>query len=122
MSEHWTEKIQSQSGEGCNVAGRIKVNKVVGNLLFSPGKSFQSNGMNMQEMVPYLKDGEVHNWGHVVESFRFESDEEAYKITQKVEMMNKLGWTRMPLDHHYAHVSGRPPENYIFNANGFAFL
>lgn len=61
--------------------------------------------MNMHDLVPYLQDNQVHNWGHVVESFRFESDEEGYKISQKVEMMEKLGWRRMPLDHYYAHVS-----------------
>lgn len=108
VSEHWTEKIQAQSGEGCNVAGRIKVNKVVGNLLFSPGRSFQLNGINMHDMVPYLRDGEVHHWGHVIENFRFESDEETYKISQKVEMMEKLGWGSMPLDKYFAHA--RNPE------------
>jgi hypothetical protein len=80
------------------------VNKVVGNMLFSPGKSFQTNSLTVNDLVPYLRDGEVHHWGHVVESFRFESDEETYKISQKAEMVNKLGWTTMPLDRHYAYV------------------
>ncbi|KAF8322629.1 Sec1-domain-containing protein [Clavulina sp. PMI_390] len=111
VSENWTEKIQAQSGEGCNIAGRIKVNKVVGNLLFSPGRSFQTNGVNFHDLVPYLKDTEVHNWGHVVENFRFESDEEGFKVRQKEAMMNKLGWARMPLDKHYAHA--RTPQ-YMF--------
>jgi len=104
VSEHWTEKIQAQSAEGCNVAGRIKVNKVIGNLLFSPGRSFQTNGLNMNDLVPYLRDGEVHHWGHVVESFRFETDEETYKVSQKLEMMKRLGWIAMPLDRYYAHA------------------
>lgn len=62
------------------------------------------NGINMHDMVPYLRDGEVHHWGHVIENFRFESDEETYKISQKVEMMEKLGWASMPLDRYFAHV------------------
>lgn len=88
------------------MAGRIKVNKVIGNLLFSPGRSFQTNNLNVNDMVPYLRDGEAHHWGHVVESFRFETDEETYKVSQKLEMMKRLGWMAMPLDRHYAHVRG----------------
>ena len=106
MSEHWTEKIQAQSGEGCNVAGRIKVNKVVGNLHFSPGKSFQS-GMSMNDLVPYLQDGEVHNWGHTVKTLSFESAEEEWKVPKKEEMKRKLGMVVHPLDAHFAHVSHR---------------
>lgn len=65
-------------------------------------------------MVPYLRDGHAHHWGHVVESFRFESDEETYKVAQKVEMMNKLGWISMPLDRYYAHVR-EPCWDFAYN-------
>jgi hypothetical protein len=32
VEEHWSEKIDAQNKEGCNVAGRVRVNKVVGNV------------------------------------------------------------------------------------------
>ena len=32
------------------------MNKVIGNIHLSPGKSFQTNYMNIHELVPYLKD------------------------------------------------------------------
>jgi len=111
VAEHWTEKIQAQSGEGCNVAGRIKVNKVIGNIHISPGKSFQSSGMNFNDLVPYLRDGEVHHWGHTVDHLAFESSEEEWKVPQKEAMKKKLGMVVQPLDYHFAHA--RNPQ-YMF--------
>lgn len=61
--------MQSQNQEGCRIAGHVKVNKVssrildspgimpkadvqvIGNLQFSPGRSFQNNMMQMMELV-----------------------------------------------------------------------
>ncbi|KAF9515309.1 hypothetical protein BS47DRAFT_1372023 [Hydnum rufescens UP504] len=104
VGEHWTEKIQAQSSEGCNVAGRIKVNKVVGNILISPGKSFQQSGYNTNELVSYLRDGEPHHWGHTVEHLAFETSEEEYKVPLKEDMKKKLGMLVQPLDRHFAHA------------------
>lgn len=51
VEEHWSDKIAAQNSEGCNVAGRVRVNKVVGNFHMSPGKSFQSNSMHVHDLV-----------------------------------------------------------------------
>ena len=40
--------------EGCNIAGEVRVNKVVGNLHFSPGRTFQRNDIHTHDLVPYL--------------------------------------------------------------------
>jgi len=111
VAEHWTEKIQAQSGEGCNVAGRIKVNKVVGNILISPGKSFQTSGYNVNELVSYVKEGEPHHWGHTVEHLSFETAEEEYKVPLKEDMKKKLGIYIQPLDQHFAHARNN---HYMF--------
>lgn len=73
-AEHWTEKVQSQAGEGCNVAGLFHVNKVVGNIHISMGRSFQVNTGWMQTMVPYLQGENVpqtHDFGHVIHTLSF---------------------------------------------------
>jgi Endoplasmic reticulum vesicle transporter len=43
--------LQSQSHEGCNLAGFIQVNKVNGNFHIAPGRSFQINGMHVHDTV-----------------------------------------------------------------------
>lgn len=72
-NENWTEKLHEQADEGCNVSGRIRVNKVVGNIHFSPGRSFQANTRNLYELVPYLKDDiNRHDFSHTVHHWAFE--------------------------------------------------
>lgn len=65
VKEGWSEKIAEQSTEGCNIAGRVSVNKVIGNFHLSPGRSFQSNAMHVHDLVPYLQGGSNHDFGHM---------------------------------------------------------
>lgn len=81
------------------------MNKVVGNILISPGKSFQTSGYNANDLVSYVKEGEPHHWGHTVEHLSFETAEEEYKVPLKEDMKKKLGIYVQPLDQHFAHVS-----------------
>jgi hypothetical protein len=48
--------------------------KVIGNIHFSHGRSFQSHNMHIQDLVPYLKDKNHHDFGHVINKFQFEAD------------------------------------------------
>ena len=82
------------------------MNKVVGNILISPGKSFQTSGFYANELVSYVKEGEPHHWGHTVEHLSFETSEEEYKVPLKEDMKKKLGTYIQPLDQHFAHVGG----------------
>ena len=47
----YKENLQSQSHEGCNLAGYIRVNKVSGNFHIAPGRSFAINGMHIHDTV-----------------------------------------------------------------------
>ncbi|CEQ41120.1 SPOSA6832_02814, partial [Sporobolomyces salmonicolor] len=76
VSEGWTDKIKEQSDEGCNIAGRVHVNKVIGNFHLSPGRSFQANAMHVHDLVPYLQGGNKHDFGHEVHHFSFGSETE----------------------------------------------
>ncbi|KAG9096557.1 hypothetical protein FRC06_008542 [Ceratobasidium sp. 370] len=98
VAEGWTEKIQHQSSEGCRIAGRVRVNRVTGNFHFSPGRSFVSNKGHVQDLVPYLKDGNHHDFAHHIHEFHFEGDREGEN-----EWRKKVGLEAHPLDDVTAH-------------------
>lgn len=104
--EGWKEKIQAQMNEGCNVEGRVRVNKVVGSIQFSFGRSFQMNQMSLHDLVPYLRDENVHDWRHRIQHFYFSSDDEfnIYKAGISSSMKQRLGIAANPLDGNYGHT------------------
>lgn len=59
------------------------MNKVIGNIHLSPGRSFQT-GRNVYELVPYLRDdGSRHDFSHTIHHFAFEGkqvDESPYDL------------------------------------------
>ncbi|KAF8586305.1 endoplasmic reticulum-derived transport vesicle ERV46 [Ramaria rubella] len=101
VAEGWSDKIKDQAAEGCDISGRVRVNKVIGNIHLSPGRSFQTHSMQVHDLVPYLRDtnGQHHNFGHTIHTFEFESDDE-YDIRKKdlgAEMKKRLGIDVDPL-------------------------
>jgi len=100
-TEHWKDKLIEQAAEGCNIAGRVRVNKVIGNIHFSPGRSFQAGGRKLYDLVPYLEqDGRRHDFTHHIHYFRFEGDDEYNPDNQQfiANMRDKLAIDRNPLD------------------------
>jgi len=100
-SEGWSDKLKEQADEGCNIAGRLRVNKVIGNIHLSPGRSFQSGFRNFYELVPYLRnDGNKHDFSHTVNQLSFEGDDEYDYRKAKLgrEMKARLGLDKNPLD------------------------
>ncbi|PWN45193.1 ER to Golgi transport-related protein [Ceraceosorus guamensis] len=92
VSEGWSQKIKEQNKEGCNVAGVIHVNKVVGNFHLSPGKAFQRNSMAIYDLVPYLagnKEANHHDFGHIIHELSFGTQEE-FIATQTWNNVNPL--------------------------------
>jgi len=84
------------------------VNKVVGNIHLSPGRSFQTNSRNIYELVPYLRDdGHPHDFSHTIHEFAFEGDDEYdyRKASLTREMKNRMGIKSNPLDGTQGHVS-----------------
>lgn len=66
----------------------------------SMGRSFQTNYMNMHELVPYLRDGNVHDFGHDIHEMTFIGDDEFVesKATKSKALKVKLGIDSNPLD------------------------
>ena len=81
--------------------------QVIGNLHFSPGRSFQNNMLQIQEIVPYLRDSNHHDFGHVITKFRFgtdvEAESEAAVLPQEMAYRKKLGM-KDPLQNIGAHT------------------
>ncbi|KAF7985600.1 hypothetical protein HWV62_3903 [Athelia sp. TMB] len=108
VNEGWSEKLKEQSNEGCNISGRLRVNKVIGNIHMSPGKSFQSSSRNIYELVPYLRnDGNRHDFSHTIHQFSFMSDDELDFRKRKTGMLmkEKLDLLTNPLDGSVATTS-----------------
>lgn len=97
VSEGWSDKLKEQAEEGCNVAGKIRVNKVVGNIQLSPGRSFRTAAQNIYDLVPYLRDDKNrHDFTHTIHELSFESDQERNRERQR-EFRATLG-IENPLD------------------------
>jgi hypothetical protein len=52
-AEGFSENLEKQKGEGCQIYGHILVNKVAGNFHFAPGKSFQAHHMHVHDLQPF---------------------------------------------------------------------
>jgi len=114
IDEHWSEKLKEQSNEGCNISGRLRVNKVIGNIHFSPGRSFRSSSRNIYELVPYLRnDGNRHDFSHTIHQFAFMGDDE-YNVRKAhvgKRMKKTLGLDKNPLD---GSMIGTSKAQYMF--------
>lgn len=69
--EHYGEQLDAQRREGCRVEGGIRVNKVIGNFHFAPGKSFTNGNMHQHDLINYLQDEAEHSFTHTIHGLRF---------------------------------------------------
>ncbi|KAF8424636.1 endoplasmic reticulum vesicle transporter-domain-containing protein [Tirmania nivea] len=69
--EHYAEHLDSMRNEGCNIAGDLKVNKVVGNFHFAPGKSFSSAQLHVHDLNQYLNTDAKHTFSHHIHRLSF---------------------------------------------------
>lgn len=101
MNEGWSDKLKEQAGEGCNIAGKVRVNKVVGNIHLSPGRSFRTAAQNIYDLVPYLReDGNRHDFSHTIHELAFDSEDESDLVKAKMgqELKRRMGISGNPLD------------------------
>ncbi|KAI8587145.1 endoplasmic reticulum vesicle transporter-domain-containing protein [Geranomyces variabilis] len=70
VKEGWAEKVANQSHEGCNIWGKLEVNKVAGNFHLAPGKSFSQSNMHVHDLAPYLKEKRF-DFTHEIHSLSF---------------------------------------------------
>uniref|UniRef100_A0A674N7W2 Endoplasmic reticulum-Golgi intermediate compartment protein n=1 Tax=Takifugu rubripes TaxID=31033 RepID=A0A674N7W2_TAKRU len=60
--EGFTQKMQEQKNEGCQVYGVLEVNKVAGNFHFAPGKSFQQSHVHGKSHFSCLVETHLSLW------------------------------------------------------------
>lgn len=110
VQEHWSDRIKEQSQEGCNVNGVVQVNKVIGNFHLSPGRSFQTHQVHVHDLVPYLQDSNLHDFGHIVHKFAFMDVNQPTETDHTSRLKQTLGIIN-PLDGVKAHTEA---SNYMF--------
>lgn len=54
--EGFSQKMQEQKNEGCQIYGFLEVNKVAGNFHFAPGKSFQQSHVHVHDLQSFGLD------------------------------------------------------------------
>jgi hypothetical protein len=84
------------------------VNKVVGSIQISPGRSYQAGSRTFQDLVPYLRDdNNPHDFSHIIHEFFFMADDEYNYNKAKVgnDMKQRLGIADNPLDDVEAKVT-----------------
>ena len=69
--EHYAERVKAEAEEGCNVAGHLLVNKVVGNFHVAPGRSFSTPQMHVHDLQPFLASPKVHTLSHTIHHLSF---------------------------------------------------
>jgi hypothetical protein len=77
----------------------------------SPGRSFQSNSMHVHDLVPYLRSGNHHDFGHVINRFSFGADGDPLQPTKEMLAVKK----RLDIIDPLQGVKGHTEEsNYMF--------
>ncbi|XP_051835153.1 endoplasmic reticulum-Golgi intermediate compartment protein 3 isoform X2 [Antechinus flavipes] len=70
--EGFSQKMQEQKNEGCQVYGFLEVNKVAGNFHFAPGKSFQQSHVHVHDLQSFGLDN--INMTHYIRRLSFGED------------------------------------------------
>ncbi|KAI8868046.1 endoplasmic reticulum-golgi intermediate compartment protein 3-like protein [Ramicandelaber brevisporus] len=70
--EHWLEKLQEQSNEGCNMHGYMKINKIAGNFHILPGQSMDGPaGSNSHSHTFYKYYPKNFDFAHTIHHLSF---------------------------------------------------
>ncbi|XP_043946036.1 endoplasmic reticulum-Golgi intermediate compartment protein 3 [Protopterus annectens] len=91
--EGFSQKMQEQKDEGCQVYGFLEVNKVAGNFHFAPGKSFQQSHVHVHDLQSFGMDN--INMTHHIKHLSFGKDypgifnplDETSIVAQQASMM-----------------------------------
>lgn len=71
--EHYKDTLAEQSHEGCNVAGSLHVNKVIGTFHLAPGRSVQTQQgtVHVHDIQQFLMDPAKHSFNHKINHLSF---------------------------------------------------
>lgn len=69
--EHYQENLEAHKNYGCNFAGTVSVNKVVGNLHFAPGASYTMNGQHTHDLTLFGRRDNPFTFSHTIHELAF---------------------------------------------------
>ncbi|KAK9461853.1 endoplasmic reticulum vesicle transporter-domain-containing protein [Lipomyces oligophaga] len=69
--EDYPKRLEIIKHEGCNMAGSLSVNKVIGNFHFAPGKSFTSPNVHVHDLNLYENSDVLHTFSHTINHLSF---------------------------------------------------
>lgn len=100
--EGYGKRLDEQRREGCRVEGGIRVNKVVGNFHFAPGRSFSNGAVHVHDLNNYMETPAEakHTFTHDIHELRF-GPELPEAVVKKVEGKQSV-WT----SHHINPLDG----------------
>ncbi|KAL8381359.1 hypothetical protein RB595_005565 [Gaeumannomyces hyphopodioides] len=93
LREHYAERLDEQRQEGCQIAGSLRVNKVIGNFHLAPGRSFSNGNMHVHDLKNYWDtpvDG-GHSFSHIVHSLSF-GPQLPLEVQKRLDKGRSLPW------------------------------
>lgn len=98
--EKYKEKVEESKNEGCNIAGHVKVNKVVGNFHFAPGSPISSKDgqQHAHDLSLFNRKDLPYTFEHIINHLSF--GEPLSDISVK-ELSNPLDGTSHQTDSKY---------------------
>ncbi|KAL9103427.1 MAG: hypothetical protein Q9163_001529 [Psora crenata] len=114
--EHYSEKLDSQRGQGCRIEGGFRVNKVVGNFHIAPGRSFSNGQMHVHDLNNYLDvpdDEPPHTFTHHIHHLRFGPQ-------MPEDVARRLGSRNMPWTNH--HINPLDKTEQTTDDPGFNYM
>lgn len=102
VRENWKELFEHHSNEGCNLNGKLSVNKIRGNFHIAPGQAFTNNHMHVHDIQSFLggaPDGHAFDLSHEIHYIKFGPVEESKDVPESVlAITNPLGGTSKATD------------------------
>ncbi|CAO3600769.1 unnamed protein product [Absidia cylindrospora] len=103
VREDWKELFEHHSNEGCNLNGKLSVNKIRGNFHIAPGQAFTSDHAHVHDIQTFMSgapDGHSFDLSHQIHHLKF--GPETPQINEELEsflaITNPLGGTQRTTD------------------------
>lgn len=104
--EQYRERIEASKNEGCNIAGHVKVNKVMGNFHFAPGSPISSKDgqQHAHDLSLFQRRDLPYTFTHIIHHMSFGSpidtllDVRPLSSSAQAELTNPLDGMVKPTD------------------------
>lgn len=102
-------KLRIENNEGCRVKGSAKVNRISGNLHFSPGTPFTESGRHAHDLSLWVKYKDKFTMRHKINHFSFGADPSS---AMSVSSDDENAPSTKPLD---GYVFDQPRKSHVIN-------